>query len=45
LRKVLCWPANEASGRSSAVAELRTAADELGVRTRRERSARICSER
>src|SRR3989304_5413961 len=25
LRKVLCWPANEASGRSSAVAEERTA--------------------
>jgi hypothetical protein len=25
LRKVSCWPANEASGRSSAVAEERTA--------------------
>ena len=27
LRKVSCWPANEASGRSSAVAEERTATE------------------
>ena len=31
LRKVLCWPANEASGRSSAVAELRTATGPLPI--------------
>ncbi|CFU00985.1 Uncharacterised protein [Bordetella pertussis] len=29
LRKVSCWPANEASGRSSAVAEERTANEPL----------------
>ena len=31
LRKVSCWPANEASGRSSAVAEERTATAMLGL--------------
>ncbi len=31
LRKVSCWPANDASGRSSAVAEERTANDAFGA--------------
>ena len=35
LRKVSCWPANDASGRSSAVADERTAKRRLGVARRR----------
>ena len=43
LRKVSCWPANDASGRSSAVAEERTAKLASGTsRETRVYSSRIC---
>ncbi len=41
-RKVSCWPANEASGRSSAVADERTANEPLPSASSLAKASRIC---